>query len=129
MASIVHEDSNILVFMDLNPANIGHTLIVPRKHWENIYDIPDNILTELIVMVKRISVAVKKAVGAEGISVLQLNGEAAGQTVMHLHIHIIPRFDGDHISRALSAMIIHQDFKKSKRNELDVIARKIKENL
>ena len=98
--NIVYEDATVLAFMDLNPANFGHTLVVPRKHWENIYEVPENVLADLFSVVKRISSAVKKTVGAEGISVLQLNGRAAGQTVMHFHIHIIPRFSGDAISKA-----------------------------
>ena len=115
--------------MDLNPANIGHTLVVPRQHWENIYEVPENVLSDLFSVVKRVSSAVKKTVGAEGISVLQLNGRAAGQTVMHFHVHVIPRFREDAISKALCAMIGHQGFEKPERRDLDETARKMGENL
>jgi histidine triad (HIT) family protein len=128
-ASIVYEGAAVVVFMDLNPANIGHTLVVPREHWESIYEIPENVLADLFSVVKRVSVAVKKTVGAEGISILQLNGKAAGQTVMHFHVHVIPRFRGDPLSKAIGAMVGHQGLEKPERRNLDETARKIRENL
>jgi histidine triad (HIT) family protein len=128
-ASIVYEDATVLAFMDLNPVNDGHTLVVPREHWENIYEIPEKTLAEMAPVIKRVSAAVKKTVGADGISVLQLNGRAAGQMVMHFHVHIIPRFSEDTISKALGAMIGHKGLKKPERRELDEIAEKIRENL
>ena len=128
-ASIVYEDATVFAFMDLNPANVGHTLVIPRCHWENIYEVPEEILADLAVVIKRVSIAVKKTVGADGISVLQLNGRAAGQMVMHFHVHVIPRFRGDSISRALGAMIGHHGFRMPERSELDEAAKKIRENL
>ena len=128
-ASIVYEDATVVVFMDLNPANVGHTLVVPREHWENIYDVPEDVLADLFSVVKRVSAAVKKTIGAEGISILQLNGRAAGQSVMHFHVHIIPRFRGDPISTAIGAMIGHQGFEKPERRDLDEIAKKIRGNI
>jgi histidine triad (HIT) family protein len=128
-ASMVYEDVTILAFMDLNPANDGHALVVPREHWENIYEIPEKTLAEMAPVIKRVSAAVKKTVGADGISILQLNGRAAGQMVMHFHVHVIPRFRGDTISKALGAMIGHKGLKKPERRELDDIAEKIRQNL
>jgi len=128
-ASIVYEDATVLAFMDLNPASIGHTLVVPREHYENIYEVPETVLADLFSVVKRVSAAVKKTVGAEGISVLQLNGRAAGQAVMHFHVHVIPRFRGDPLSKAVDAMVGHQGFEKPERSELDETARKIRQNL
>jgi len=128
-ASIVYEDGNVLAFMDLRPATVGHTLVVPRGHWETIDDIPEEVLSDLFAVVKRISVAVKKAVGTEGISILQFNEEAAGQSVMHFHVHVIPRFRGDAISKLIGAMLGPTGFKKAARENLDEIAKKIKENL
>ena len=128
-ASIVYKDSTVLAFMDLNPANIGHVLVVPREHWENIYEIPENVLADMFSVVKTVSTAVKKTVGAEGISILQLNGRAAGQSVMHFHDHVIPRFRGDPLSKAIGAMVGHQGFEKPERRDLDETARKIRENL
>ena len=127
-ASIVYEDESVLAFMDLHPANVGHTLVVPRAHWETIYDIPERVLADLFAVVKRVSVAVKKAVGAEGISILQFNERAAGQSVRHFHVHVIPRFRGDAISKFIGGML-GSGFKKVERQDLDEIAEKIKENL
>ena len=128
-ASIIYEDATVLAFMDLNPANVGHILVVPKEHWENIYEAPEDVLADLFSVVKKVSAAVKKTVGAEGISILQLNGRAAGQSVMHFHVHIIPRFRGDPISTAIGAMIGHQGFEKPERRDLDEIAKKIRGNL
>ena len=128
-ASIVYEDATVLAFMDLNPANVGHILVVPKEHLENIYEAPEKVLAEMFSVVKKVSAAVKKTVGAEGISILQLNGRAAGQSVMHFHVHIIPRFRGDPISTAIGAMIGHQGFEKPERRDLDEIAKKIRGNI
>jgi len=122
-ASIVYEDANILAFMDLNPANIGHTLVVTREHYENIYEVPERLLAEMAAVVKRVCVAVKKTVDADGIKVIQLNGVAAGQVVMHLHIHVIPT-----VSKA-DAVTGHRGRLTPEKNELDETARKICENL
>jgi len=128
-ASIVYEDGNVLAFMDLHPANLGHTLVIPKEHWQTIYDIPEEVLSNLFAVVKRISVAVKEAVGAEGISILQFNGRASGQSVMHFHVHVIPRFRGDAISKLIGAMLGPTGFEKAAREDLDEIAKKVKENL
>ena len=127
--SIVYKDANVMVFMDTHPASIGHTLVVPLEHWETIYDIPENILAEIFSIVKRVSIALLKAFEVEGIIVLQLNGKAAGQTVMHFHVHIIPRFRSNSISRVPRAKFEHHKHVRPKREELDTTAKKIKENL
>jgi histidine triad (HIT) family protein len=122
-ASIIYEDEHVLAFMDLNPIDVGHTLVIPRQHWENIYEVPEETLTKLITVVKRISIAVKKTVDADGIRIIQLNGRAAGQMVFHLHFHVIP---------ASSKSKVHMGYHgrvASERTELDEIAQKIRENL
>jgi len=108
--------------MDLNPANVGHTLVVPRGHWENIYDAPEKILAEMAAVVKKVSVAVKKTVDADGIKIIQLNGRAAGQVVMHIHIHVIP------INNKPGTMKGHYGRIKLERKDLDETAQKIREN-
>ncbi|MGD2066463.1 MAG: HIT family protein [Candidatus Bathyarchaeota archaeon] len=122
-ASVVYEDEDVVAFMDLNPVDLGHTLIVPREHWENIYEIPEEKLARLIALVKRISVAVKKTVDADGIKVIQLNGKAAGQVVFHLHFHIIPASFKTGIRKG------HHGRVASDRAELDEVAQKIRKNL
>ena len=122
-ASIVYEDEDVLAFMDLNPVNVGHTLVVPRRHWENIYEVPEETLTKLIAVVKRLCVAVKKTVDADGIKVIQLNGKAAGQVVFHLHFHVIPA------SSKSGVWVGHHGRLASERTELDETAQKIRANL
>ncbi|MEJ2126815.1 MAG: HIT family protein [Candidatus Bathyarchaeota archaeon] len=121
-ASMVYEDSNVLAFMDLHPIRVGHTLVVCRKHWENIYEIPEETLKELIVVVKRVAIAVKKAVGADGIQIVQNNGGAAGQVVMHIHFHVIPMFSRLRKSGRFGRLM-------ENRTMLDETAQKIRQNL
>ena len=89
-SSKIYEDDKVLAFFSNRPVNIGHTLVVPKKHYESIFDIPEKEFAHLSVIVKRIAAAVKMAVSAEGIRVVQNNGEAAGQVIFHLHVHVIP---------------------------------------
>ncbi|MCW4016946.1 MAG: HIT family protein [Candidatus Bathyarchaeota archaeon] len=121
-ASIVYQDDNVMAFMDLNPVNEGHTLIVPREHWENIYEVPEKTLAEMVAVVKRVSVAVKKTVAADGIKVIQLNGRDAGQVVMHIHIHVIPAISGSGATKGHHGRITLE------RKDLDETARRIREN-
>ena len=121
--SIIYEDNVVVAFMDLLPARVGHTLVIPKKHYENIYDVPEEVLAKVALAVKRVSVAVKKTFGADGVKIIQLNGRAAGQVVFHIHFHVIP------IANASSAEIGHFGRIKSRRSELDEIAQKIRKNL
>ncbi len=89
-ASVVYEDEQVIAFLSNRPVNIGHTLVVPKKHYENIYGIPEDEAAYLFRIAKRITHAVKDAVNAEGIRLVQNNGEVAGQVVFHLHVHVIP---------------------------------------
>jgi len=121
-ASIVYENSNVLAFMDLHPIRVGHTLIICREHWVDLYDVPEETLKELIVVVKRVAIAVKKAVGADGIQIIQNNGRSAGQVVMHIHFHVIPMFSESRKTGSFGRVM-------EKRETLDEMAHKIKENL
>jgi histidine triad (HIT) family protein len=89
-ASVVYEDEWIVAFLSNRPVNEGHTLVVPKKHYENIYDISEEEAAYLFKIVKRVAHAVRAAMCSEGIRIVQNNGEAAGQVVFHLHVHIIP---------------------------------------
>ena len=96
-SSRVYEDDSDLSFPDIAPANKGHTLAIPKQHYETLADIPDEELKELITATKKIAIAVKKATGAHGYNVFTNNHKAAGQIVPHLHFHIVPRFEDDGI--------------------------------
>jgi histidine triad (HIT) family protein len=89
-ASTVYEDEKVIAFLSIQPINVGHTLVVPKKHYENIYEFPEEEVAHLYKIVKKLAHAVKMAVDAEGIRIVQNNGEAAGQVIFHLHVHIIP---------------------------------------
>lgn len=87
----VYEDDNVLAFMDINPWEKGHTLVIPKKHFDLITNVPDDILQQIIVVAKKVAVAQVKGLNAIGVNVAQANGKAAGQEVPHVHFHIIPR--------------------------------------
>jgi histidine triad (HIT) family protein len=88
----VYEDSEFVAFLDINPRNPGHTLVVPKKHYQTILEMPDNEAAELFKVVKKIALAVKKGMKSDGISIGQSNERAAGQVIPHAHFHVIPRF-------------------------------------
>jgi histidine triad (HIT) family protein len=89
-ASVVYEDNQIVAFLTNRPVNEGHTLVVSKKHYANIYEISEDETAYLFKIVKRVALAVRDSVEAEGIRIVQNNGEAAGQVVFHLHVHVIP---------------------------------------
>lgn len=91
----IYEDENIYAFADIHPVNLGHTLVVPKKHYENLYGTPDSELHKIMEVVKKISVAIKKASGADGINIEMNNDPAAGQIIFHFHVHVVPRFIND----------------------------------
>lgn len=86
----VYEDESTLAFMDIMPQSTGHTLVIPKEPAETLLDLSDAAAEDLIKKVKRVASAVKKGLDAEGISIFQLNGSAAGQTVPHVHFHVMP---------------------------------------
>ena len=94
-AEIIFEDDNIIAFLDIQPINYGHTLIVPKKHYDNFLTVPSDELSKLTIATQFIAGAVKRSVNADGFNVITNNGNSAGQTVFHFHFHIIPRFDED----------------------------------
>ena len=91
----IYEDKDIFAFLDNNPVNKGHTLIIPKKHLENIYETPDKIISKMIIGAKKLSIIIKKTMKSDGINVYMNNGRAAGQQVEHAHIHVIPRLEKD----------------------------------
>lgn len=117
-ASLVYEDGKVLAFLDMRPVNEGHTLVIPRKHYENIYEIPEDEVAYVFRIVKKMAVAIKEATKADGISVIQNNGRAARQVVFHFHVHVIPRYEEQDSPRTRE---VHGQ------RELDRIASRIRE--
>ncbi|KND48578.1 MAG: Histidine triad (HIT) protein [Parcubacteria bacterium C7867-005] len=95
LASVVYEDCETLAFADTTPVNLGHTLVVPKKHSTNIFDTESDNMSKMILVAQKISVALKSALSADGVNIHMNNGKEAGQIIFHSHIHIIPRFEGD----------------------------------
>ena len=91
----VYEDESFLAFLDINPANAGHTLIIPKQHYQTIISIPEDDLFGLMKVIKRLASAVRETMVAEGLNIHQSNGTVAGQIIPHLHFHLIPRFKDD----------------------------------
>lgn len=90
----VFEDEKTIAFLDIMPQAKGHTLVVPKVEAESVFDIPAPALQDLVIKTQTVARAVKKAVDAPGIMIAQLNGSAAGQSVFHIHFHVIPRWEG-----------------------------------
>ena len=90
----VYEDDMFRVILDLGPASPGHMLILPKEHYANLYELPEEIAAEVMKLAKKLAIAAKAALNADGVNVVQNNEEAAGQTVMHYHLHVVPRFFG-----------------------------------
>ena len=96
----VFEDDFALAYLDINPFSEGHTLVIPKAHTTGLLDTPDETLAALLARVKKVAAHLKTALGCDGFHVLQNNGAAAGQTVGHIHFHIVPRREGDPIEFA-----------------------------
>jgi len=90
----VYEDEATLAFMDVMPQSPGHTLVIPKASAENIYDLPPEAAAAVMLTVHKLAPAVRTAMGADGIMLCQYNGAAAGQSVFHYHMHIVPRYSG-----------------------------------
>ena len=94
-AHVLLDEEHCLAFMDLMPQSPGHTLVIPREPAENLFDLSDEGLDVLVATTRRVARAVKAAFDPPGIMIVQLNGADAGQTVFHIHFHVIPRYPGD----------------------------------
>lgn len=94
-ANTVYEDEHFRVILDMGPATEGHALILPKDHYADLFEVPDEILAEAAVLAKKIGSVQVENLHADGLNVVQNNGETAGQTVRHFHIHLIPRYQSD----------------------------------
>ena len=91
----IYEDSNFTVILDASPATKGHALILPKEHYANLFELPDELAQKAIVLAKKIATDMKQKLNCDGVNIVQNNGETAGQTVFHFHMHIIPRYKED----------------------------------
>ncbi|HIV25822.1 MAG TPA: HIT family protein [Candidatus Scatomonas pullistercoris] len=94
-SATLYEDEDFRVILDLGPATRGHALILPKAHYRNLLEIPEELAGKAMILARKIVAAGKKALHCDGYNVVQNNGAAAGQTVFHFHMHLIPRYEGD----------------------------------
>ena len=118
----IYEDEVVLVFLDIGPLSDGHTLVIPKQHFEKLHDCPPELLGQVSSRLGKISKAVATGMNSDSYNLLCNNGRAAGQLVEHLHFHIIPRSTGDGVFDRWPAY-------KYQEGEIEAIAAKIRENL
>ncbi|MFA6301110.1 MAG: HIT family protein [Candidatus Paceibacterota bacterium] len=91
----IYEDNDFFAFLDIKPVNLGHALLIPKTHVKNLYEFPEELLSKIGPVIKKLAIAVKNGTSADGINIGMNNDKAAGQLVFHAHFHIIPRFKDD----------------------------------
>lgn len=106
-AEIIYENDLVMAFLDNNPISLGHVLIVPKKHYENIYDVAEEYLKELVLVAQKIALSYREVFGINNLNLLHNAGKAGQQIVFHFHFHLIPRKEGDGV-----------DFEKKRFSEL-----------
>lgn len=118
-SSILYEDNNVMAFLDIRPLTKGHALVIPKNHYVDLFDISNHDLQAVHTVAKALAIAIKNAISADGISIIQQNGKAAGQEIFHIHVHVIPRYEGQFMPNVSELNI-------AKRSELAEIALKIR---
>ena len=96
-SATLYEDEDFRVILDLGPASKGHALILPKAHAANIYEISDDMAAKAMILAKKMATKITEALKCDGFNIVQNNGEPAGQTVFHFHMHLIPRYEGDQV--------------------------------
>ena len=91
----IYEDDDFTVILDAGPATRGHALIIPKEHYANIYELPEDLAGKAFKLAKKLATHMTDKLNCDGFNILQNNNEAAGQSVFHFHIHLIPRYNGD----------------------------------
>lgn len=91
----LYEDEDFMIMLDIGPATFGHALMIPKEHYADLFEMPEELLQKSIILAKSWGEKLVKALGADGLNLVQNNGTAAGQTVFHYHLHLIPRYDKD----------------------------------
>lgn len=121
-AEILLENEKVISFLDINPLNYGHALIIPKRHYENFLSVPEEDLKEVIAAAKKVSQAVFDSLALDGFNIVANNGVAAGQSVFHFHLHVIPRYSDDKFK-------FHHNLKRYPDGELKKYGEKIRPNL
>ncbi|MFU0827943.1 MAG: HIT domain-containing protein [Lachnoclostridium sp.] len=118
----LYEDDDFKVILDISPATKGHAVLIPKKHFPNLFEMDEETAKKVFVVVAKVAKAMKEELKCDGFNILQNNGEIAGQTVFHFHIHLIPRYKGDSVQLTWD----HVSYKDGEAAEL---AAKIRERI
>jgi len=121
-AEILYETDNVIAIIDIMPIHFGHALIIPKKEYKDFLAVPESELAELMSVTQKVAKALVKTFNLEGFNFFANNGEVAGQSVFHFHIHVIPRYAGDGIS-------FHRNLKKYAEGQAKEVADKIRANM
>ena len=108
----IYEDDEFTVILDAGPANRGHSLIIPKEHYANVYELPEDIAGRAFILAKKIAGHMTDVLKCDGFNIVQNNGEAAGQTVFHFHMHIIPRYENDSVGLSWKPGKLSEEDKK-----------------
>ena len=111
-SATIYEDDDFRVILDIEPASKGHALILPKEHYANLYELPDELAAKALVVAKKVISKMTDVVGCDGYNVLQNNGETAGQTVFHFHMHLIPRYEKDDVTISWKQGTITEELKE-----------------
>lgn len=111
-SATLYEDGDFRVILDIGPASKGHALILPKEHYENLYELPEDKAAQAFVLAKRMAIKMRQVLNCDGMNVVQNNGTSAGQTVFHFHIHLIPRYVGDDVGLTVNPGILRDEVKE-----------------
>ncbi len=114
----LYEDDDFAIILDIGPATFGHALIVPKSHYANLYEMPEALLSKCIALAKVWGEKLVKALDADGLNLVQNNGLAAGQTVFHYHLHLIPRYDNDTVGELWTPGTLSEEHRQEILNKL-----------
>lgn len=117
-SATIYEDEDFRVILDMGPAAKGHALLLPKKHFSNLFELEDEIAGKALKVAKKVAEKMTKALDCDGFNLVQNNGEVAGQTVFHFHIHLIPRYQGDGIEEFWNPMEISDTYMEETRKRI-----------
>ena len=116
----IYEDDDFKVILDASPATKGHALILPKEHFDNLYEVDDEVAKKIMPLAKKLANNMKEKLHCDGVNVLQNNEEAAGQTVFHLHVHLVPRYAGENAILEWNHLELSDDEMKEIRDTLAI---------
>lgn len=111
-SATVYEDEDFRVILDIEPATKGHALILLKEHYANLYELPEELASKVLVVAKKVVQAMSSIVNCDGYNILQNNGESAGQTVFHYHMHLIPRYKDDAVNIKWTPGVLTDDIRQ-----------------